>query len=77
MGMTPAEFQEATWLRGRRYDKIRSPPETAIETIQKRVKYTADMLGKDPEMVMRQYIRGEIPLAQMDDMMTTYGGLLA
>ena len=75
--MTPAEFQEATWLGAGGMTGLESPPETAIETIQKRVKYTADMLGKDPEMVMRQYIRGEIPLAQMDDMMTTYGGLLA
>jgi len=77
MGMTPAEFQEATWLGAGGMTGLGSPPETAIETIQKRVKYTADMLGKDPEMVMRQYIRGEIPLAQMEDMMTTYGGLLA
>lgn len=77
LGMTPAEFQEATWLGAGGMTGLESPPETAIETIQKRVKYTADMLGKDPEMVMRQYIRGEIPLAQMDDMMTTYGGLLA
>ena len=32
----------------------------------------------DPETVLRQYVRGEIPLADMgEDQQSKYGGLLA
>lgn len=77
MGMTPAEFQEATWLGAGGMTGLESPPETAIETIQKRVKYTAEKLGMDPNVVLKQYIRGEIPLAQMQTMQQQYGGLIS
>ena len=43
-----------------------------------KIKYTAEQLGADPETVLRQYVRGEIPLAQMGaDQQSRYGGLLA
>ena len=54
-----------------------SPAERMIDTIEKRVRYTADQLGVDPEIIFEQYIKGEIPLAQRGDMQSQYGGLLA
>ena len=77
MGMTPAEFQEATWLGAGGMTGLESPPETAIETIEKRIKYTAEQLGMDPDVVLRQYIRGEIPLAQMQTMQEKFGGIIS
>ena len=76
LNMTPAEFQENLWIGAGQMTGLGSPPERAIDTIEKRVRYTAERLGADPEEVMRAYVRGDIPLAQRQDMMQQYGGLL-
>lgn len=76
LNMTPAEFQENLWIGAGQMTGLGSPPERAIDTIEKRVRYTAERLGADPEEVMRAYVRGDIPLAQRQDMMEQYGGLL-
>ena len=77
LGMTPAQFQEAVWVGAGGLTGLQSPPEPFLRTLENRVKYTAEQFGADPEMVLRQYIRGEIPLAQMQDMQEQYGGLLS
>ena len=78
LGMTPARFQEALWLGSGKLTGLQSPPEPFIRTLEKRIKYTAEQLGADPETVMRQYVRGEIPLAEVgEDQQSRYGGLLA
>ena len=77
LGVTPARFQEAVWVGAGDLTGLQSPPEPFLRTLENRVKYTAEQFGADPEMVLRQYIRGEIPLAQMQDMQEQYGGLLS
>ena len=76
MGMTPAEFQASVWFGAGEQTGVRSPTERFIDTVEKRVRYTAEILGMDPRVVLRQYIKGEIPLADMTDMQTQYGGLI-
>lgn len=76
MGMTPAEFQASVWFGAGEQTGVRSPTERFIDTVEKRVRYTAEILGMDPRVVLRQYIKGEIPLADMTDMETQYGGLI-
>ena len=47
-------------------------------TFEKRVKYTAEKLGADPDTDLRQYVRVELPLADVgEDLNSKYGGLLA
>ena len=78
LGMSTARFQEALWLGAGKLTGLMSPPEPFIKTLEKRIKYTAEQLGADPDTVMRQYIRGEIPLAEVgEDQQSRYGGLLA
>ena len=78
LGMTTARFQEALWLGAGKITGLQSPPEPFLRTLEKKIKYTAEQLGADPETVLRQYVRGEIPLAQMGaDQQSRYGGLLA
>ena len=77
LGMRPAEFQEKLWIGGGNLTGLESPPEPVTKTLEKRIKYTADMLGADPDVILRKYVRGEIPLAQRGDMQSQYGGLLA
>ena len=56
----------------------KSSPEPFIRTLEKRVKFKAEQLGADPETVLRQYVRGEIPLADVrEDQESKYGGLMA
>ena len=77
MDLTPAEFQASLWFGAESMTGVQSPAERMIDTIEKRVRYTADQLGVDPEIIFEQYIKGEIPLAQRGDMQSQYGGLLA
>lgn len=76
LGVSPARFQEAAWVGAGELTGLQSPPEPYLRTLENRIKYTADVFGMDPEVVLKQYIRGEIPLAQMQDMNDQYGGLL-
>ena len=76
MGMTPAEFQASVWFGAGEQTGVRSPTERFIDTVEKRVRYTAEILGTDPKVVLKQYIRGEIPLADITDMNKQYGGLI-
>ena len=77
MGLTPAEFQASLWFGAESMTGVERPAERMIDTIEKRVRYTADQLGVDPEIIFEQYLKGEIPLAQRGDMQSQYGGLLA
>ncbi len=76
LGISPAAFQAALWFGAAAQTGVESPAERMIDTVEKRVRYTAEQLGADPEMVFEQYIKGEIPLAQRQDMMQQYGGIL-
>jgi hypothetical protein len=62
LGMTPAEFQEKMWVGAGDKTGLGSPPETWLRTFARRVQYTAARLNADPDVVMRKFIRGEIPL---------------
>jgi hypothetical protein len=69
LGMTPAEWQENMWVGGGyelpfapKGTGLESPPETFLRTFAKRVQYTADKLGADPQVVLEKFIRGQIPL---------------
>ena len=77
MGLTAAEFQASLWFGAESMTGVESPAERMIDTIEKRVRYTAEQLGVEPKIIFEQYIKGEIPLAQMQDMQSQYGGLLA
>tara|TARA_R100000306_G_C4350001_1_gene129618 strand:- start:83 stop:316 length:234 start_codon:yes stop_codon:yes gene_type:complete len=77
MGLTAAEFQASLWFGAESMTGVESPAERMIDTIEKRVRYAAEQLGVEPKIIFEQYIKGEIPLAQMQDMQSQYGGLLA
>jgi hypothetical protein len=62
VGMTPAQFQGNVWVGAGDVTGLGSPPETLLETIAARVLYTAQVMGKSPEEVLRKYVRAEIPL---------------
>ena len=63
VGMTPGQFQGNVWVGAGDVTGLGSPPETLLETIAARVMYTAHVMGKSPEEVLRKYVRAEIPLA--------------
>ena len=77
LGVSPARFQEAAWVGAGELTGLQSPPEPFLRTLENRIKYTADIFGMDPKVVLKQYIRGDIPLAQTQDMEQQYGGLLS
>ena len=70
LGISPAELQAKLWMGAGDLTGLRSPPEIFSKTVETRVKYTAEVLGKDPGVVLEQYILGEIPLAQTETEMT-------
>ena len=70
LGMTPAQLQEKLWVGAGDLTGLESPPEPFSKTVETRIKYTAEALGKDPQEVLERYILGEIPLAKAETEMT-------
>jgi hypothetical protein len=62
MGISPAQYQAAMWLGGGEQTGLGSAAEPFLETVEARVRYTADALGMDAERVLDMYLKGEIPL---------------
>lgn len=62
MGISPAQYQAAMWLGGGETTGLGSAAEPFLGTLEARVRYTADRLGMDPEVVMEMFLRGEIPM---------------
>jgi hypothetical protein len=50
------------WLGGGEQTGLGSAAEPFLETVEARVRYTADALGMDAERVLDMYLKGEIPL---------------
>lgn len=75
VGMAPAQFQGNVWVGAGDVTGLGSPPETLIETIAARVLYTAQVMGKSPEEVLRKYVRAEIPLLGLGAGAVTLGTL--
>lgn len=62
MGVSPAQYQAAMWLGGGETTGLGSAAEPFLGTFEARVRYTADRLGMDPEVVLDMMLKGEIPL---------------
>jgi hypothetical protein len=62
MGISPAQYQASMWLGGGEQTGLGSAAEPFLETVEARVRYTADALGMDAERVLDMYLKGEIPL---------------
>ena len=62
MGISPAQYQASMWLGGGEDTGLGSAPEPFLGTLEARARYTADRLGLDPDTVMNQMLKGEIPL---------------
>lgn len=62
LGVSPAQYQAAMWLGGGETTGLGSAAEPFLGTLEARVRYTADRLGMDPDVVMDMMLRGEIPM---------------
>lgn len=62
MGISPAQYQASMWLGGGDTTGLGSAAEPFLGTLESRVRYTADRMGLDPEVVLEQMIAGKIPL---------------
>lgn len=62
MGMSPAQYQAAMWLGGGEATGLGSAAEPFLRSVEARVKYTADMLGMDPDEVLEGFITGSMPM---------------
>jgi hypothetical protein len=58
-GTTPAQAQARAWINMGVETGLDSPPEPFIETFAKRIVATAEKVGKKPEEVLDDFIRGE------------------
>ena len=62
LGISPAQYQASMWLGAGDTTGLGSPPEAFLDTLEARVNYTADRLGVDPEVILEQFLKGDIPL---------------
>ena len=62
MGLSPAQYQASMWLGGGDTTGLGSAAEPFLGTMEARVRYTADRLGMDPDVVLEMMLKGEIPL---------------
>ena len=62
MGMSPAQYQASMWLGGGDDTGLGSAAEPFLRSVEARVKYTADMLGMDPDEVLEGFITGSMPM---------------
>lgn len=62
LGISPAQYQASMWLGAGDTTGLGSPPEAFIDTLEARIGYTADQLGIDPEVILEQMLKGDIPL---------------
>jgi len=62
LGMSPAQYQASMWVGGGEDTGLGSVAEPFLKTFEARIKYTADRLGVDPEIVMEKMLKGEMPL---------------
>lgn len=62
MGISPAQYQASMWLGAGDTTGLGSPPEAFLDTLEARISYTADRLGVDPEVILEQFLKGDIPL---------------
>lgn len=62
LGISPAQYQASMWLGAGEQTGLGSPPEAFLDTLEARIGYTADRLGIDPEVILEQMLKGDIPL---------------
>ena len=65
LGYSVANAQGKDWVGGGELTGLGSPPEAWIELLKHRVQYTADRLNVDPQVILRKFVRGEIPLLEL------------
>jgi hypothetical protein len=62
---TTADTQGKLWIGAGKLTGLGSPPQTWIKLLKQRVQYTADRLNVDPQVILRKFVRGEIPLLEL------------
>jgi len=62
LGLSPAQYQASMWLGGGDDTGLGSTPEPFLKSVEARVKYTADMLGLEPDAVLESFLSGSMPL---------------
>jgi hypothetical protein len=62
LGVSPAQYQASMWLGGGEETGLGSAAEPFLETFESRIRYTADRLNIDPEVLLEMVLRGDVPL---------------
>ena len=65
MGLTVGQGQEKQWVGAGEVTGLGSPGEPILQTLARRIAYTAYQMGVSPEEVLSAYVRGKIPLLQV------------
>jgi hypothetical protein len=76
LGYSVANTQGKDWIGGGELTGLGSPPEAWIELLKHRIQYTADRLNVDPQVILRKFVRGEIPLLELGAAATGLGALM-
>jgi len=61
----PSEWQEKMWVGAGPVTGLGSPGEPLLQTLARRIAYTAYQMGTTPDAVLRAYVRKEIPLLSL------------
>jgi len=62
LGVSPAQYQAAMWLGGGEDTGLASEAEPWLASMEKRIGYTADLLGMSADEVMEAVLKGKMPL---------------
>lgn len=62
LGVSPAQYQAAMWLGGGEDTGLASEVEPWLASMEKRIGYTADLLGMSADEVMEAVLKGKMPL---------------
>ena len=72
---TVADAQGKAWVGAAHITGMASPPESWVTLLRQRIQYTADRLNVDPQVILKKFVRGEIPLLELGAAATGLGAL--
>jgi hypothetical protein len=75
MNYSVADAQGKAWVGAAEKTGMASPAATWGQLLRQRVQYTADRLNVDPQVILRKFVRGEIPLLEIGGAAAGLGAL--
>lgn len=72
---TVADTQGKAWVGAAEKTGMASPAATWAQLLRQRIQYTADRLNVDPQVILRKFVRGEIPLLEIGGAAAGLGAL--